>query len=488
MPKYQFGSQPYDHQIKALKKGWDKEFFAYFMEMGTGKTKTVLDNAGILLNQNEINFMLILAPKSVYKNWINEIKIHLPENIQKDLNIGVLKLPLSKKNLKELKIIHDSSRFSILLINIEALISKNVQKIFEEFLAEKETLLVIDESTKIKNLSSKRTKYLIETAHLAKYRRILSGSPIVNTAMNIYSQFEFLKKGLLSKTEVGFRNLYCVTRDISINSFSKNGHAISFSKKIIVGSKNIEMLYDNIEPYSYRVKKSECLDLPEKIYSTREVEMSPEQKKLYAELRDQAYSEFEDEEVSVSLAITKLLALHQVVCGYVKTDDGEIHDIKNNRLDVLLDLIDEIEGKIIIWANYIKNIDDIYEALQKRARNNKPLGVYRVTGSTPLEARENAYTAIEKGGARVLLTNAQTSGHGITLTSVNTHIYYSNNYDLELRIQSEDRSHRIGQRQTVNYIDLVCPGTVDETILRALKSKITLSSAILKDGPSKWVI
>jgi SNF2 family DNA or RNA helicase len=252
----------------------------------------------------------------------------------------------------------------------------------------------------------------------------------------------------------------------------------------VVGYQNLEELTTKVNGFSYRVLKKECLDLPAKVYQRREVELTPEQKKVYKELKDYAIAELESNElVSVTSILTQILRLHQVVCGFVKHDQGEEVEIKNNRLDALIDVLAETQGKTIIWANYQYDIKRILKTLQEFVGVEAVATYY---GETPDEERQQIINRFQDPNSKLqyLISNVQTGGYGITLTAASNVIYYSNNYDLEKRLQSEDRAHRIGQENKVTYIDLVAKGTVDEKIVKALRNKLNLAQEVL--GDEKW--
>ena len=252
----------------------------------------------------------------------------------------------------------------------------------------------------------------------------------------------------------------------------------------MVGYQNLEELTDSVGKFSYRVLKKECLDLPDKVYQRREVELTSEQKKVYNELKEYAMAELDSHEiVSVTSVLTQILRLHQVVCGFVKHDNGEEVEIKNNRLDELVNILEEVRGKTIIWANYQYDIKRILNKLQEITGTDSVATYY---GETPDEERQEIIRRFQDPNSELqyLISNVQTGGYGITLTEANTVVYYSNNYDLEKRLQSEDRAHRIGQTNKVTYIDLVSKGTVDEKIVKALRKKLNLAQEVL--GDEKW--
>jgi SNF2 family DNA or RNA helicase len=258
---------------------------------------------------------------------------------------------------------------------------------------------------------------------------------------------------------------------------------LSFNE--IIGYKNLDELTDKIDTFSYRVLKKDCLDLPEKNYTVRYVGMTPEQRQMYQDISDQAMIEFEDGELVTSLQmITALLRFQQILSGHLPTDDGNLVEFKTQRLDALMSCIEESSDKIIVWSRFRYDIIRIKDALAKTYGSDSVVTYY---GDTSDEERQNAITLFQHGDARFFVANPATAGYGLTLTAANTVIYYANDFNLETRIQSEDRCHRIGQKNPVTYIDLICEGTVDEKIVQALRDKIDISAKVLGEEAREWL-
>jgi len=478
---YPFKTVPYAHQITALEKSWDKENYAYFMEMGTGKSKVLIDNMSMLYDHGKINGALILAPKGVYRNWQRqEIPTHLPNHIE---DFTVAWTPTPNKIEKELldSILKDPKDLTldIFLMNIEALHTTKGARFAERFLNGHRALVVIDESTTIKNPKAIRTKNALKLSTLAKYRRILTGSPVTRDPIDLFSQCEFLDPAILGHASYySFKNRYTVQvrTNVGTHVFNK-----------VVGYKNLGELSGLLDPYSYRVLKEDCLDLPEKIYTKRQVDLMPEQKKAYKEMKEYALTLFEDGSVlTASTVMTQLLRLHQISCGHLITESGETKVFKNNRITELMDILEEVDGKVIIWANYRQDIRTIYDTISKKYGADTVATYY---GDTPDEERQGIVQKFQdtKSPLRYFVGNQQTAGYGLTLTAASTVVYYSNNYDLEKRIQSEDRAHRIGQKSNVTYIDLIAEKTVDERIVKALRNKINIASKVLGEDFKEWL-
>jgi len=478
---YPFKTVPYAHQITALEKSWDKENYAYFMEMGTGKSKVLIDNMSMLYDHGHINGVLILAPKGVYRNWQRqEIPTHLPNHIE---DFTVAWTPTPNKVEKEMleSIIKDPKDLTldIFLMNIEALHTPKGSRFAERFLNGHRAMIVIDESTTIKNPKAIRTKNALKLSTLAKYRRILTGSPVTRDPIDLFSQCEFLDPAILGHASYySFKNRYTVQvrTNVGTHVFNK-----------VVGYKNLGELSGLLNAHSYRVLKEDCLDLPEKIYTKRQVDLTPEQKKAYKEMKDYALTLFEDGSVlTASTVMTQLLRLHQISCGHLIMEDGETKIFKNNRITELMDILEEVDGKAIIWANYRQDIRTIYNNISKKYGPDTVATYY---GDTPDGERQDIVQRFQdpKSPLRYFVGNQQTAGYGLTLTAASTVVYYSNNYDLEKRIQSEDRAHRIGQKSNVTYIDLIAEKTVDERIVKALRNKINIASTVLGEDFKEWL-
>ena len=476
-PAYIFKTDPYAHQKKALDISCDSKEFALFMEMGTGKSKVLIDNITHLYIQNKLNGVLIVAPKGVYRNWVErEIPYHLPDFIDVNMLLWTPHVTKQVQKEKEDLLNETVSKLKILVMNVEALSTPKGAKFAYSFLSKYKTLMAVDESTTIKNPTAKRTKNIVSLGKYAHYRRILTGSPITRSPLDVYTQSQFLDPALL-----GFSSFYSFRARYALLA---SGFAGGRTFKKVVGFQNIEELNKLLTKFSYRVLKKDCLDLPDKVYVRREIEMSPEQKKVYSELKRYAISQLSTEEtVSATSVITQLIRLQQVACGFVNTDEGHAQEIKNTRMDELIQILEETEGKVIIWANYRYDILRISETL-RRIYGENSVGTYY--GDTSDKDRNDIINNFQnkEHPLRFFVGNTQTGGYGITLTAANTVVYYSNSYDLEKRLQSEDRAHRIGQTHKVTYIDIFCKGTVDENIVKALRSKLDLANLVL--GEQKW--
>jgi SNF2 family DNA or RNA helicase len=479
--KLKFKTTPYQHQITALEKSMDRKAYGFFMEMGTGKSKVLIDTISNLYEAGEIDFALIIAPKGVYRNWVSK---EIPEHMPDDVPMRMIRWVTSANKQQEAEIKSVAKAFdglTIFVMNVEAF-SALKGKQAGEWMAKKfgpRGLIGIDESTKIKNHKAKRTKTLIKMATAFKYRRLLTGSPVTKSPMDVYAQCEFLGPRLLDcDSYYAFQARYAVIqrRKMGAHSFDQ-----------IVGYRNLEDLSQRIDSFAYRVLKKDCLDLPEKTFVARYVSMTDEQAKMYEDIRKEAFTIVNGTDlVSTPFVITQLLRLQQVLSGHLKTDDGEMLTFKSNRMDALLEILEEHDGKAIIWSRFRHDIIEITDMLQKEYGPQVAASYF---GDTSDDVRNDIVKNFQNPGhpLRFFVGNPATAGYGLTLTEANLVVYYSNSYDLELRLQSEDRCHRIGQKNPVTYIDLITEKTVDEKIVAALRSKIDIGAKVLNEEAREWL-
>ena len=332
---YKFKTKPYKHQLIALEKSWNKETYAYFMEMGTGKTKVLIDNLAMLYDKGKINGAMIIAPKGVVKTWYEqELPTHLPNHIE---NVTVLWQPNFTKKYQEnldrlFELGHD---LHILIMNVEALSTDKGVKFATKFLNSHKTLMAIDESTTIKTPSAKRTKNIINLGKFAKYKRIMTGSPITKNPLDLYSQCEFLDPWLLNfQSYYAFRNRYAEMKTMHIR-----GRSI----QVVDAFQNLSELSDKVKGFSYRVLKEDCLDLPPKNFTKRHISLSTEQRKIYDQMKKEAMAILNGKVTTTMTVLTQLMRLHQITCGHFTSDDGGVQLIPSNRINELMDILEETD-------------------------------------------------------------------------------------------------------------------------------------------------
>ena len=457
-----FKTEPFEHQRKTFYLSRDQKVFALLMEQGTGKTKVVIDNSAYLYSKGEISALVVIAPNGVHRNWIREVDTHLPDWCEHQ--ITYYRSGMNKKEIEAFESVRSSKDcLKIFTFNVEAFTSPKAVHWMEKILLSNDVMLVVDESTRIKTPGAKRTKLITKFGKQVKYKRILTGTPITKNAADVYAQFKFLDTQILGYDSFySFRNQYCVMG--------------GFEQRQIIAYKNLDELSRNVEGHSFRVLKKDCLDLPPKIYQRHFVEMSERQKKMYNTMKKGFIAELEGNVIEAPEAITRLLRLQQILCGWFPTENERVQPIdeKNPRIEALKDVLEGIESKVIIWARFRADIRAIERLLGDLAVSYH--------GGVDSDARELAIDRFQKDPAiRYFIGTPQAGGTGLTLTAAEYAIYYSNSFDLEQRLQSEDRCHRIGTKNNVTYIDIECQKSIDSKIIKALRDKKNIADIITKD-------
>jgi len=459
---FAFKTKPFDHQKKSFYISRDKKVFGLLMEQGTGKTKVCIDNATYLYGKGEITALIIIAPNGVHRNWLREIETHLPDWCE--YKSVYYRAGMNKKEVEKFEeVLAAKDCLKIFTFNVEAFTSPKAVNWMERAILSNQTMLVVDESTRIKTPGAKRTKMIIKFGKNAKYRRILTGTPITKNAADVYSQFKFLDSQILGYDSFySFRNRYCVMG--------------GFEQRQIIAYRNLDELTRNIEGHSFRVLKKDCLDLPPKIYQRHFVDMSERQRKLYTTMKKGFIAELQGNVIEAPEAITRLLRLQQILCGWFPTENERVQPIdeKNPRIEALKDILEGINTKAIIWARFRADIRAIERLLGDLAVSYH--------GGVDSDARELAIERFQNDpDIKYFIGTPQAGGTGLTLTAAEYAIYYSNSFDLEQRLQSEDRCHRIGTKNNVTYIDIECQKSIDSKIIKALRDKKNIADVITKD-------
>ena len=467
------------HQNEAIRALSGHDSFALFMEMRTGKTKTILDEFGQDEAAGKINDLLVIAPGGVFRTWKADAEKHLNDDLRTHARIGIWESgPTSMQSkVMEAFLAYEGPR--ILLVNVEALSTDTgAAVVCERFLKGGSVTLVVDESTIIKNPTAKRTKRVMKLGALAAKRRILSGLPSPQSPLDVFAQFKFLGAPFTENYD-SFQSRYAV---IQKKPFGPGGRMIP----VVVGYQNLDELQRRIQPYSFRVRLSDCYDLPEKMYIRREVEMTDAQAAAYDSMVEFAVAELENtERVTATIVLTQMLRLHQILCGVTMSDDGVEVDIAENRTAEMLDIIENTEGKVIIWAAYGANVKRITAALQKKYGEDS-VSCFWGGNEKTREAEEAAFKTLSNH--RFMVATAAAGGRGRTWDMADTIIYYSNTFSLEHRMQSEERAQAVGKKKSVGIFDLVTPGTVETKIIDTLRSKMELSNAITGDSWREWIV
>jgi SNF2 family DNA or RNA helicase len=459
-----YKTKPLQHQEQATERFVNEPYGALFCEMGTGKTKIILD---VFQNAKKPVSVLVIAPNGLHHNWA---KNEIPKHADKADVYCWNGPPTSKKKQQELTRFYNLESYNkYFLINVEALRTKSGFDYANAFLIGShgtERHIVVDESTCIKNPKAQQTKAVMKLAKQAERKWILNGTPITQGPLDLFSQCKFLANDALPyPTMTSFKHAYAVETTMTMGNRS-------FRK--IVGYQNLDKLTKSLEPFSLRLEKKDCLDLPEKTFNQVYVELTPEQERVYKQIKNDCISLLENGDlITTTMALTKIVKLHQILTGFVITDSDLAVDLKNNRI-AALEQICEVAKPVVVFCAYKHNVEQIQKEL------GKSLNIVTYTGNDATTNRNQAVEDFQDGKADVFLATSA-AAKGLTLTRASTMVYYSNNYSLETRLQSQDRIHRIGQDNKCTYIDLVVPNTIDEAILKRLEEKKELSNEVLDD-------
>ena len=464
---------PYKHQLDILEDTWNREYYAILWEMGVGKSKLCIDTVASLFIKDRINGFLIIAPKRVYLNWYyEEIEKHMPDQI--DYAIGYWSAIMRKHEEYQARsvMIPENGTLDILLVNIEALRSKRAFEFTSTFLKQHEALTCIDESSTIKSPKAIQTKSCLKLGKLSSYRRIMTGTPITQSPLDLFSQFQFLKQGLLGFTNfTAFKSFYAEQTQIRMGQRS-------FMK--VTGFRNIDVLKERMATHSSRITKEEALDLPDKVFSHLYVMLTGKQKQVYDAVLNDAFvmlnKQEESGELTITNVLTALVKIQQVTCGHCKDDEGKVCEIESNRVEALLSRLKELgDKKVIIWCAFRHDVELITAAISKEFPD-KSYVTYK--GGQNNDERIKALDLFKYKDCQFMISTSAAS-KGLTLVECCANIYFSMSYNLENFLQSQDRTHRIGQERVVTYDLMMAKDTIDEKIVKTLEKKKDLAESVL---------
>lgn len=492
-----FKTKPFNHQLECLNEYGRREHFALLAEMGTGKTWIIINNAADLWSGHELDGLLVLAPNGVHHNWIlRELPAHMPDWVRwRGATWSSDQTKKEKAQLESMFAGQDSSELRVLTMNWEALQTKRGFDFAQRFCNSCSKLMIAaDESAYIKNPSAARTKALMKLKRFSRYRRIMNGTPITNSPFDAFSQFSFLDEHLLGTTSYfAFKAEYAemLQEGNKLLDHIKSkmpAHKQRFTPQVVSRDaqgrpkyRNLEKLHALIAPHSYRVLKKDCLDLPEKIYKSVWFDITPEQRALYTKAEKECRLVLSGEETPIA-KLAAIMKLAQITSGYfLHPDAAEPVRIEgdNPKIQLLKERATSIveQGKqLIIWARFRVEIEDIVAALEAEG-----LRVVQYHGGVNKHDRNVAIDDFQNGAAQVFVGQQQAGGVGITLTAASCVIYFSNTFSLYDRLQSEDRAHRIGQKEDVVYINMVARNTIDQAIVGALLNKKNIADIITGD-------
>jgi SNF2 family DNA or RNA helicase len=488
-----FKTEPFAHQREEWDLSRDFETRALFWEMGTGKSKTTIDTAAHLYETGKIDAFLVVAPNGVHTNWVNdELPAHMPNEVPLRAFAYSSKRAKTKKHQRAIDAVLHHDGLAFLGMSYSGIMTKAGRAFARKFLERRKVFYVLDESQRIKTPGAKRTKALIASGKLATHKRILTGTPITKNPFDVYTQLRFLDADFWKAH--GFASFQAFKTHFGIWQERING-ATGQRFPDLVAFRDLPRLKEIVGTIASRITKDEVLDLPPKLYSKRYFDLSSEQARLYRELRDE-YITFlgSGEMVTAPMAITRLLRLQQVLCGYLPGDDSDRLTLldENPRLDLLREIVNDLDKAAIIWARFRQDVDQICGLLGDRC--------VRYDGKVGEDDRELAKRRFQGGDVQFFVGNPAAAATGLTLHAASTAIYYSNSFDLEHRLQSEDRNHRIGQDGEiitvdedgnpvvgVSYIDVLAHGTVGPYIVRALRNKRNVAAEITGDELASWL-
>lgn len=476
----------WDHQKKIISMGLELSDLAIFADMGCGKSRSTIEiirrRCGM---EKRLMRVLIFAPKIVLKNWKHEFGMYSKIN-QSDIII----LDKSGKHRADTMFnacfnenTNELSKGKVIITNYEAMEMTELVKIIKDWQPE---ILVCDEAHRLKNPQSKRAKIVVSISDIANHVYLLTGTPILNSPMDIFNQYRILDGGdTFGKNFYAFRGKYFT--DVNSSWAGKQ----SYFPKWMPRAETYDALNSLMYRKAIRVLKSECLDLPPMVKQKVEVEMSPVQAKMYKEMATEYVTFIESKKKSgeslavvAQLAITKALRLQQIVSGFAKDVEGNSHRITPcPRLDALSDLLNDLVGqhKVIVWATFKENYAMIGEMLQKQK-----IPYVELHGDVPQKDRDEAVRRFRQDGdCRVIIANQGAAGIGINLTEASYSIFYSRSFSLEHDLQAEARNYRGGSEihSSITRIDITTPGTIDELINEALSSKQNVADKILDWRP-----
>ncbi len=492
--EYEPKTVPYEHQAEVFLRTRDMEGFGLFWEMGVGKSKPIIDTAAHLFEQGKIDGLLVVAPGGVERNWMtDELPVHLPDRVAEKTTVMQWRTGRSgtKWHAAEFNKLVKVDGLAIMLISYDAFITKLAKKAVWRFLRRRTCLYVLDESDDIKTPRAKRTKSIVASGVYAPYRRILTGTP-ADKPFDMYSQLRFIDREIWKRrgmeTFAAFK-VHFATWFTRAEAQEVLGYDPGYDK--LLGYKNLEELAEIVALYTDRLLKIDVLDLPDKLYTKIWFDMTPKQRGFYEKLRDEYEIDLPDGRVvDGNLAITRLLRLQQITCGYMVTDADEpieLCDKVNPRLDATIGWLERLTHPAIVWARFRHDIDQIMDALGPRA--------CRYDGKLTEEECEESKIGFNAGDYDFFVGNPAKGARGLTLNAAKSVLYYSNTFKLRDRLQSEDRPHRIGQDGVdhgdhgfgVLYGDVLADRTVDMKIVSALKSKFNIAAVLTGDKLREWL-
>lgn len=496
---YRSPTKPLAHQSAALKACKNKppapcpeDVFALLMEQGTGKSKVILDEFGGDASNGGPQDLLLMAPAGSYRNWFrdkgespdmwSELRKHLdPDFRERLIDVHWQSGPNKalRERLEAMLKCKDKKRPRALFMNIEAISRRGeARELVLEFMSQRNATIVVDESTVLRTHDSDRTKFM--TALSMQYpgrRRILSGLWNPNKPLDIFGQCFFMDWRILGyKRYNQFRDYFAEIVKVDFGG--------RWPAPVIKGYRHLEELEAKVAPYRYRVLKKDCLDLPEKLYLPRHVELTPEQRRIRQELKLFGHAAIGESFVTTDMVLKRITRELQVNCGYIMDDERVLREVPENRTDALISVLQEHDGKALIWCPWHPPLRKIIKRL-KEEFGEKCCAEFHGKNLNTRSAEETRF--LNDPECLYMVATQGAGMRGNTWVNADLVVYYSNNYDLEQREQSEDRSHRMGQKRQVTYVDLIAEGSIDDKVVKSLRDKISIAALVNGETARNWL-
>ena len=493
---YQFATKPFEHQLREFERTSEHEFHGLLWEQGCGKTKYVIDVVAYLYEQGKVDSALIVAPNGVERNWVSdEIPKHLPKRIKSYAWFWRTHSARAQWHKHQFEACVQYEGLIWLCMSYDSFMTEAGKKAAWRFLRRRRVFYVLDESDDIKTPKAKRTKSIVASGKYAPYRRILTGTP-ADKPFDLYTQLRFLDPTVWSRRGMSdflaFKTYFGEWGTGKQHVHTPKGVEVR-EYPILKDYKNLEELTEITASLSSRLLKTDVLDLPDKLYTKRYFEMTPKQQGFYDELRHKLEIELESGAiVDGTMALTRLLRLQQITCGYMITDDDEepkvLCDKTNPRLEATVDTLKRLTHPAIVWCRFTHDVDQLMDSLGNEL-------ACRYDGQISPDEAETSKLAFNAGDKQFFIGNTAKGSRGLTLNAAKTTVYYSNSFKLRDRLQSEDRNHRYGQDGTdhgpvgfgVLYVDVLAAGTVDMKIVDNLRGKFDIAAKLTGDVLREWI-
>lgn len=482
MSGYKYKTVPRDYQRTAFQRTANLPGYGLLFVQGLGKSKVFIDTAAYLWMQAKIDCLFIVAPNGVHRNWVSdEIPAHMPDEVQAVTKTLIWKSISAKtqKYKSKIKDVLAHQGLIVVVVAYESSRTDSFKAFAKRMFGQRKVMMVLDESHKIKSPGAKVKTTLTAMGKYAPYRRIATGTPL-EEAFDIYSQLRFLDPDIWVRN--GFKTFEDFKAHFGVFIEQRFGGR-SFEK--CVSYKNLGELSDIVKSITWRLTKEEAgLNLPPKIYTKRYAQMSPEQERVYRQVKNEGTALLlSGDTVDAEQAIVKMLRLQQIACNFVSCDiEQPIQRIdlkKNTRMNLAVDeILLDIGHPAIIFSRFTADIDELCRRLGNKA--------VRYDGQVNEEDRARAKKAFQSGDVQYFVASKAAST-GLTLTQAETVMFYSNSFSLTDRLQSEDRAHRLGVKHSVTYIDLIMENTVDEYIVGKLINKHEVFTELLGDAIMPWI-